>query len=220
MAGDNLAQALEWVIRHGYVLMFVAMVVEGPLVTIASAFGAALGYFSIYWVVALSFLGNLLPDCLYYYLGYWGGRPALERYGRPLGITRERLERWSPLAGRNVGPWLLLVKEVPLMGPTGIAVMGALRVPARRYLAWDVAINAVTALLLAALGFYAGQGYHQLLRYTGHPGYLLAGGAVALLLLTWLYRQAVNRFWRFWGRADRPEAAPTAATPQGPTRHP
>ncbi|HLF04676.1 MAG TPA: hypothetical protein VI855_05615, partial [Dehalococcoidia bacterium] len=97
MAGDTLGETLEWVLRHGYILMFVAIVLEGPLTTIASAFGAALGYFNIYWVVALAFLGNLLPDCLYYFLGYWGGRPVLEKYGRPLGITRARLDRWTPL---------------------------------------------------------------------------------------------------------------------------
>jgi membrane protein DedA with SNARE-associated domain len=210
VAGDTLTEMLAWVIRHGYVFMFVAMVLEGPLATIASAFGAALGYFHIYWVVALSFLGNLLPDCLYYFLGYWGGRPFLERYGRPLGITAARLDRWSPLAGRHVGQWMLLVKEVPLIGPTGIAVMGVLRVPVRRYLWWDVAINATTALLLAALGFYAGQGYTQLLRYTQYHAYVLMGGAALLLLLSYLYRRVVSRFW---SRAERR----VAAEPKPPT---
>jgi len=213
LAGDTLGETLEWVLRHGYILMFVAIVLEGPLTTIASAFGAALGYFNIYWVVALAFLGNLLPDCLYYFLGYWGGRPFLERYGRPLGITKARLDRWSPLAGRHMGQWLFLVKEVPLIGPTGIAVMGVLRVPVRRYLWWDVAINAVTALLLAALGFYAGRGYTQLLPYTQYHVYILMAGAALLLLLSYLYRRVVSRLG---SKATLlREAAVSAANPPG-----
>lgn len=212
LPGDTLARALDWVIGHGYLLMFVAMVLEGPLTTVAGAFAAALGYFNIYWVMALSFLGNLLPDCLYYFLGYWGGRPVLEKYGRPLGITRARLDRWTPLAGRHAGMWLLVMKEAPLIGPTGIAVMGALGVPVHRYLWWDVAINAVTALLLSAAGFYAGRGYDQFLAYTQYGGYILAAGGALLLLLSYLYRRVVNKLW---SRPDQPKAG-AAAVPDSP----
>jgi membrane protein DedA with SNARE-associated domain len=210
LAGENLAPALEWILRHGYLLMFAAMLLEGPLVTTAGAFGAALGYFNIYWVAGLSFLGNFLPDCLYYSLGYWGGRPALERFGRPLGITTARLDRWSPAAGRSAGGWLLLVKEAPLIGPAGIAVMGVLRVPAPRFLLWDLAINAATALLLSAMGFYAGRGYNRLIPLTEHPGYLLAGAAAGLLLLMWGYRKLAGRVW---SRAGRAAALPWKANP-------
>jgi membrane protein DedA with SNARE-associated domain len=214
LAGDTLAQALDWVIRHGYILMFAAMVLEGPLTTVAGAFAAALGYFNIYWVAALSFLGNLAPDCFYFLLGHWGGRPALERFGRPLGITRARLDRWTPLAGRHAGLWLLLVKEAPLIGPTGIAIMGALGVPVRRYLGWDVAINAAAALLLSGLGFYAGRGYTQLLRYTEYHGLLLAGAGGLVLLLSFLYRRLVNRLGR---RAEQAGPSRTSRCRPPPT---
>ena len=63
------SEVLDWLIRYGYLLMFLLMLIEGPTITASAALGAALGYFNVFVVFALSFLGNFLPDMLYYMLG-------------------------------------------------------------------------------------------------------------------------------------------------------
>mgnify|MGYP001591522550 CR=1 FL=1 len=54
----SFATVFDWVIKHGYLFIFIAMCVEGPVVTAAAAFAAALGYFS--WPV-IFILAIFLP---------------------------------------------------------------------------------------------------------------------------------------------------------------
>ena len=67
------SEILEWLIRNGYLVMFLVMLIEGPAVTAIGALGAALGHFNVFIVFILSFFANFLPDVLYYYMGHWGG---------------------------------------------------------------------------------------------------------------------------------------------------
>ena len=94
------SEILEWLIRHGYLLMFLVMLIEGPAVTAIGALGAALGHFNALefpyrndrggggleeQVFVLSFFANFLPDVLYYSLGHWGGQWVLDRFGARIG---------------------------------------------------------------------------------------------------------------------------------------
>ena len=80
------SEVLDWLVRYGYLLMFLVMLVEGPAVTASASLGAALGHFNIFTVFALSFFANFLPDVLYYALGRWGGQWVLDKFGSRVGI--------------------------------------------------------------------------------------------------------------------------------------
>ncbi|MBI4197646.1 MAG: DedA family protein [Chloroflexi bacterium] len=77
-------------------------------------------------------LGNLLGSLLAYWLGSWGGRPLLERYGRYLLITRSDLanaDRWFA----KYGDWaVLLSRLLPVIRtfisfPAGVVKMRVMR---------------------------------------------------------------------------------------------
>jgi membrane protein DedA with SNARE-associated domain len=77
-------------------------------------------------------LGNLLGSLLAYWLGSWGGRPLLERYGRYVLITRSdlvRADRWFA----KYGDWavflsrLLPVIRTFISFPAGVVKMRVVR---------------------------------------------------------------------------------------------
>ena len=67
----SFASAFSWVIAHGYPLMFVAMLIEGPIVTAAATFAVVFGYFNISMIFVLSILGDIVADVIYYIIGYF-----------------------------------------------------------------------------------------------------------------------------------------------------
>src|SRR3989344_1763262 len=81
---------------EGYLLMGFAMFIGGPPVTSASAFAAAFGVFNIWLVFLVSIVSNLIPDAVWYAIGFWGRKQLLERwikkYGKYVGITHEKIE--------------------------------------------------------------------------------------------------------------------------------
>lgn len=188
------AEILDWIIRYGYLLMFLLLLVEGPVVTASGALAAALGYFNVYAVFALSFLANFLPDVLYYGLGWWSGKWALDKYGERLGIPRGRRDRAAVFIGGNVGKWLFFVKTVPFISPPGLAVMGALGVPIRRFIWWDAIIVALTSLGFVLLGYYSGKGYDELRRITQYATFGLFGIFLVFIFSAFLYGRIARRF--------------------------
>ena len=57
-------QVLTFIEQNGYVLLFLLMILEGPIVTAAAAFAASLGYLSLPVVFILSVLGNIIGDLI------------------------------------------------------------------------------------------------------------------------------------------------------------
>ncbi len=188
------SEILSWLIQYGYFFMFLVLLVEGPVATAAGALAAALGYFNVFIVFILSFLGNFLPDVLYYGLGRWSGQWALDRYGERLGIPKNRRDRAAIFIGNNVGKWLFFVKAVPLISPPGLAVMGALGVPIKRFIWRDVIIVALTSLAFVLLGYYTGKGYDVLRRVTEHGTLGLIGVFALFIVVTFLYNRIARRF--------------------------
>ncbi|HEU0021478.1 MAG TPA: hypothetical protein VFR55_07385 [Dehalococcoidia bacterium] len=189
-------QILDWIIRYGYLFMFLILLVEGPVVTASGALAAALGYYNVYIVFALSFVANFVPDLLYYGFGCWSGQWALDKYGERLGIPRGRRDQAAVFIGSNLGKWLFFVKTVPFLSPPGLAVMGALGIPVRRFIWWDVIIVALTSLGFVMLGYYSGKGYDELRRITPYGTYALFGIFLAFVLSAFLHRRIARRITR------------------------
>ena len=187
---------LDWLIRYGYLLMFLIMLVEGPAITASAALGAALGHFNVFFVFVLSFFANFLPDVLYYSLGGWGGQWVLDKFEQRIGLPGGGRERAATLISNNLGKWLWFIKTIPFISPPGLAVMGALGVPIKRFIWWDIVIVALTSLIFTVLGYYSGQGYGFLSRVIGYGAAWLAGMFLLFLVISYLYNRVAQKFTR------------------------
>jgi membrane protein DedA with SNARE-associated domain len=176
--GDStLDQLVSWVILHGYFLFFVAAFFEGPLVTTAAGVACALGYYSIEIIILLSIFGDLCPDAVFYSLGYFGGKPLLDKYGKYIGITRARIEKIKILLHRHLRKTIVAVKLAPLIPVPGIIVIGSLRASTRKFIETATAITIPKSIFFALLGYYSGKAYKQ-------AGGLIANSEIIIFLLT------------------------------------
>jgi membrane protein DedA with SNARE-associated domain len=90
----------EMISRYGYFALFAGVAFEGEAIVIAASYAAHQGYLDPYWVIIVSFLGSILGDESYFFLGRFKGRAYLAK--RPLWQLRvqkvqgllERYHRW------------------------------------------------------------------------------------------------------------------------------
>ena len=193
------SETLNWIIQHGYIIMFLLMLVEGPVVTASAALGAALGHFDVYLVFAISFIANFLEDFVYFGIGRWGGHRVLDRYGSRFGMAGTRRVGAAQFIDTHMGKWLIFIKTVPLVSPPGLAVMGALGVPVRRFIWWDMLIVALTSLFFVVIGYYSGKGYDFLQTATQYGPWGLAGAFLFIILIAQLFGRLARRFTRRTG---------------------
>jgi membrane protein DedA with SNARE-associated domain len=149
-----------WVIAHGYPLMFLAMCLEGPTVTAAATFAVTFGYFNPFIVFALSMLGDIIPDVIYYAMGFWGRRATIEKFGKYFGLTENRIKRIEETIRMHGGKTVAILKYTPVLSTPGLMLVGAMRMTFSRFLWFVVIVTLQKTLTFMALGYFFGKAYN------------------------------------------------------------
>ncbi|MCL4530976.1 MAG: DedA family protein [Chloroflexi bacterium] len=186
----------HWVAGNGYTLLFILMLVEGPVVTAAAAFAAALGYMNIYGVFALSILGNLVPDAIYYAIGFWGRGQFVEKYGRYVSLTPSRVQRLEAFIDEHAGKSLVAIKLIPFLATPGLIVAGMGRMDIKRYALWSLIVTLPSSLLYLLVGYYSGAAYGRVIHDINVGGYIIAAAIVLFIVVTALQRKYGGRWAR------------------------
>lgn len=190
----NFSALFQWVITHGYWLIFIALFMEGPVVTAAAAFAAALGYFNIYFIFLLSILGNLIPDIVLYAVGFWGRASIVDKYGHYFHISRERMDHLSELMRRHAWKTFIAVKLLPLIAVPGLMMAGAIKMPLRRYAFITTVIILPTSLIYLLLGYYFGAAYNQIKNYVDYAPYLIVVIMIAIFAISRIIKKLLAKF--------------------------
>jgi len=187
----------SFVASHGlaavFVLMFVSAVFPAASeVTMlyggALASGALVGQISHVqpgWqaylaVVATGVVANLLGAAAGWAIGFYGGHPLLERHGRWLHATPERIdraERWFRHFGDVAVP---LGFACPLVRSFVALPAGILEWPLRRMLPLAAAGCIVFCSVVAGLGWAVGASWHSASHDLRYVDYVVVAGFVVL----------------------------------------
>ena len=186
----------QWVLQQGYTLMFLLMLIEGPVVTAAGAFAAAFSYFHLWIVFLLSILGSLIPDIIYYAMGYWGRHKFIDRFGHYFGLTKQRVRAAERLARRHTVKSLVAIKMIPFIATPGLLVIGASKMDIRKYIFWSLIITIPSSLFYLLIGYYFGAAYNTIDHYLHLGYYLLAATIIIVLLVLYFQRKFAENFAR------------------------
>jgi membrane protein DedA with SNARE-associated domain len=134
----DLSSLLE---RWRYPAIFAAVILGNVGLPIPEETVLALGGFLAHrgelhlpTVIAVGVLAAIVGDNIGYWLGHRYGRSSLERYGRYIWVSRDRIERVSAFMARHGGLAVFAARFVPgarcLAGPVG----GAMGMPPRSFI--------------------------------------------------------------------------------------
>ncbi len=123
----------------GYAGIILLMAIESACIPLPSEvimpFSGYLVYtgrFSLLWVATAGAIGCNLGSLVAYYVGYYGGRPLVERYGSYIFLSEKELH-WADRFFEKRGDWAVLIARLlPVVRtfialPAGIARMRQVR---------------------------------------------------------------------------------------------
>jgi membrane protein DedA with SNARE-associated domain len=186
----ELTDTLAWIIAGGYAVIFIGMVVEGPMVTTAAAFAASLGYFNIFIVMAFAAAADLIADTALYLFGRASRTSAIEKHGRKVGFSQERLDHLEKLLHAHPRKTILLLKMLPGAAVVGLPLVGAARVPLKMFIVTSLSFIIPSTILFGTMGYYFGEAYETIASYRSYAEYFLAGGVVVIALVYYVYKKA------------------------------
>lgn len=157
---SSFQAVFQWVVAHGYPLMFLAMCAEGPTVTAAATFAVTLGYFNPFVVFALSILGDVLPDAIFYAIGYYGRLSVVKRFGHRFGLGEERIAKMEQAIKEYGGKTVAILKYTPVLAAPGLMLVGAMRMKWWKYLWLVFIVTLQKTLTFMLLGYFFGKAYN------------------------------------------------------------
>ena len=158
----------------------------GETMLLAVAAYAALGRLDIRMVVAIGALGALTGANIGYGIGYFGGRPFVERMGRFLHIGPGHFAR-SELFFARYGAVTVLFARFVLGLRTWASVMaGMSHMPFWTFQLFSAAGGVAWASLIGAVGYTLGSNWNlvqRLISYLGIGGLVVVAALIAAVLL-------------------------------------
>jgi membrane protein DedA with SNARE-associated domain len=149
-----------------------------------------------YWYVLLAGLygglGNLIGSLAAYWVGAYGGRPLLERYGRYVFITRHALERADRWFARY-GEWIVFLSRLMPVVRTFISLpAGVARMPLLRFSFYTFIGAFIWSTGLAWGGYLLGENWESLRRVMRPFDYPII--VVGALLAAWYVWRHIRRY--------------------------
>ncbi len=165
------------------VMLYAGAVAAGvfPAAHSVSIFGAKIGFGGgAFVVMALAgTLGYLAGGIVGWGIGRFGGRPLLERHGRWLHVTPDRLDRAERWFERWGSLGVLVGRVTPIVRSFVSIPAGALEMPLATYTVLTLVGSAIWAFAIAGIGYALGSSYHRFDHGFKYAEYLVVAGVVA-----------------------------------------
>jgi membrane protein DedA with SNARE-associated domain len=197
----SLEQAADFLIRHGYVVLFGWVLLEqlglpipaAPLLIAAGALARA-GKMNLTFAVALAFIAVILADLFWYSLGRHRGGRILKLLCRISLEPDSCVRRTENLFIRHGVRSLLVAKFIPGLNTAAPSLAGVFRMPVGRFLIFDSLGGLLWVVTVTSLGLILGDQLEQIaLRWGGWLVAVLAGSFAAYVLWKFIQRRRFLR---------------------------
>lgn len=178
--------------KHGYLGVGALVLIEdfgipvpGETILITAAVFAGLGQLNVILVAIVGFIAAILGDNIGFSIGKYGGHPLVERVGKYIFLTPERIKKTEDFFKRK-GGWLVIVARFieGLRQANGI-IAGLAEMPWIRFLTYNAIGAALWVGLWVSVGYYGGSHLNTLLRYDVYLS--IAAGVLIIGYLTYKF---------------------------------
>lgn len=189
--------------KFGYTGILITMAIESACIPLPSeiimpfsGYLVSTGQFSMLGVTMAGAIGNVLGSLMAYYVGVWGGRPFVERYGPYLLVSRRDLEmadQWFLKYGEAA---VLISRMLPVVRTFISLPAGIVRMNVPKFVLFSFIGAVPWCYLLAYIGLKLGERWDGLHEYFHHLDVVIG----MVLVLGFVYF-----LWSHWPRA-KPQA--------------
>lgn len=160
------------VVQYGYWAVGAALLAENAgvpvpgetILLLASFLSYSQHTLRFFWIVAIATIAATIGDNLGFALGYHGGRPLLARYQSLFKIPVRTLQRGEDLFARYGAVTIFFARFIFGLRIIAGPLAGVLRMPWRKFLAFNFLGAVLWVTVIASVGYLFGQHWERLER--------------------------------------------------------
>lgn len=188
-----------WIITlfasYGYAALFAGVFLEnlgipvpGETVLLAAGFFAKQGTLRLSIVIPCAIVAAILGDNLGYWVGRRGGRRFVERRGKYIGLTPDRLLSAEDYFRQHGPRTIFFARFISGLRVIAALAAGVTHVPWPTFLFYNAAGAVAWATAMGFVGFLFGQSWSLLEHWVGAAGLVIVGLVAAAILFAVLRR--------------------------------
>jgi membrane protein DedA with SNARE-associated domain len=189
----SFAEILDLLTQYKYLFLFPVAVIEGPIITVIAGFFVSLGILNFLLSYIVVVLGDLTGDIMFYYFGRFGREKFIDRWGRYIGASQERVEKLTAKMHDNTAKVMITGKSIEGTGALVQMAAGAARIPFGRFLWYDAIPTIIKSFLYVLIGFYFGQAYVVIAQYLDYASYIAIGAILGFAIVYFMINKHIAK---------------------------
>jgi membrane protein DedA with SNARE-associated domain len=174
---------IEYLIQtYGYVAILVGTFLEGETVLVLGGLVAHQGYLQLPWVILAAFIGTLIGDQLFFYLGRWHSPTILSKHP----VWQVRVNKAQRLIERYRTAVIISFRFMYGLRTVTPFVIGMSRVPTATFIILNVVSALVWALAIGVGGYFFGYALKIIIGNIKHYELAVLGAVVIIGLMLWI----------------------------------
>ena len=169
--------------------------VPGEVILIAAAIFAGAGQMNIALVILVAALGAIIGDNIGFAVGHFGGRRLLERFGRYIFLTPERLDHAEHYFNRHGGKIVVVARFVEGLRQVNGILAGSVGMHWLRFLGFNALGAVLWVCWWSLLGYFAGENISEIYAGFGRYKWFVIGAAAVIIAGYAAYRVRRRRAW-------------------------
>lgn len=194
---EIINKVAPYINQHGYLAVLLLVMLEdfgipvpGETVLIAAAFFAGVeGQLNIFLVALFAFIGAVVGDNIGFAIGQYGGHPLIERYGRYVFLTPERVGKAEAFFNRNGGKVVIIARFIEGLRQLNGLLAGLSEMEWPKFILFNSIGAALWVGLWSVVGYLGGSHIQTFLRYQLY----VTIAAVAGVVLYIIYRVVMRK---------------------------
>ena len=150
-------------------------------------------------VIVLATLAEVLGSVAGYLIGYFGGRPLVDRVGQYVLLTHKDLDRAENWFARRGEPVVFFGRFIPLLRSFVSFAAGLGEMAFGKFMIYTVLACAIWCTALTSAGYALGSSYQHVLKAFSYAGYLAAALFVIAIVILFIHRLRTMRHERSQG---------------------
>ncbi len=153
----------------------------GETVLIAAAFFAGLGHLNILLVFLVGFVGAVIGDNIGFAIGEYGGHPLVERFGKFVFLTPERISKAEAFFNRNGGKVIVIARFVEGLRQANGIIAGLSEMKWLRFITFNAIGAALWVGVWSSVGYFGGSHIETFLRYQLYLSITVVAGIIGFI---------------------------------------
>jgi len=159
--------------QTGYISIFVLMIMESMIFPIPSeavmpfaGFLIVQNRFTFAGVIIASTLGSIVGSLASYFIGRYGGKPFVDRYGKYFLLSRRDLEATERFFNRHGSLTIFISRFIPVVRHLISIPAGSGRMPLGRFSVYTILGAGMWNTILTVAGYYLRQNWDDIMKYS------------------------------------------------------